>query len=169
MTLIDAMLDQVEWKALPWTPEDSELPTATHGGFLQLGECKLRVYQLNDGRRVIDAEDIYAFFCGAIMKNVANECHYCDSFEPCFDGRSMSGRPCQHPRPINRIDWLYRLQALIASAEECERLLKFAFEEGALPDETVAGLCVDPYGLLRDLRLSIAGVKNKSANPVDGG
>ena len=53
-----------------------------------------------------------------------------------------------------------KLQALIASAEECERLLKFAFEEGALPDETVLGLCIDPYGLLRDLRLSIAAVKH---------
>ena len=45
---------------------------------------------------------------------------------------------------------------LVATLQECERILKFAFEEGALPEETVMGLCIDPYGVLADLRAALA-------------
>lgn len=100
------------------------------------------------------------------------KCGYCDSVEPCFDGSAMAGYPCQHPtlstrrsRINKRVEWLQKMQALIASAEEAERVLTFAFEDGALPDETVLGLCVDPYGLLRDLRLSLAAVGGSTSKP----
>lgn len=100
------------------------------------------------------------------------ECGHCDSREPCFDGSSMAGYPCQHPtlsarraRINKRVEWLQKMQALIGSAEEAERLLTFAFEDGALPNETVLGLCVDPYGLLRDLRLALLAVGGATSKP----
>jgi hypothetical protein len=55
------MLDGLEWRELKGTPE-GDLPYATHEGILAIGEYKMRVYQLNDGRRVINGEDIAGFF-----------------------------------------------------------------------------------------------------------
>ncbi len=45
---------------------------------------------------------------------------------------------------------------LLNSAKEVECVLTFAFEDGALSDETVLQLCIDPHGVLADLRASIA-------------
>lgn len=33
----------------------------------------------------------------AAEKKKAVKCGYCQSEEPCFDGKSMAGFPCQHP------------------------------------------------------------------------
>lgn len=30
-------------------------------------------------------------------KECEKECGYCQSKEPCFDGKTMAGYPCQHP------------------------------------------------------------------------
>lgn len=39
---------------------DERLPQATHEGELALAGVRLRTYQLDDGRRVIHADDIHA-------------------------------------------------------------------------------------------------------------
>ncbi|MCK9458281.1 MAG: hypothetical protein M0R80_01355 [Proteobacteria bacterium] len=63
---IQILLDGVEWESLPAEPPelDGEVPFATHRGVLDLGGVKLKVYQLSDGQRVIDAEDLEALFGG---------------------------------------------------------------------------------------------------------
>lgn len=58
-------------------------------------------------------------------------------------------------------DAIQQRDELLASAQEVERLLKFAFEDGALDERTILGLCVDPYGLLADLRTVIARAEAK--------
>ena len=40
---------------------------------------------------------------------------------------------------------------------ETVRVLTFAFDEGALPEDIVLGLCVDPYGMLADARAALSG------------
>lgn len=40
---------------------DDGVPFATHQGMLKLGAMDLRVYQLNTGVRVVDADDLAAF------------------------------------------------------------------------------------------------------------
>ena len=63
-TPIEAIMDRTEmWpvqRSYP-PPSDGTL-YATHEGILDLGEVKLRVYQLNNGQRVIDAKDAEEFF-----------------------------------------------------------------------------------------------------------
>jgi hypothetical protein len=60
---MDKLLDAVSWQKLPgkW-PFKSDTPFATHGGFLTIGPVTLKVYQLNDGRRVIAADDLKNIF-----------------------------------------------------------------------------------------------------------
>jgi hypothetical protein len=63
---IDALLDRVEWAEIDNPPGDtypSEL-YATHEGILRIGDYTFRVYQLNNGMRVFNAEDIESFFGG---------------------------------------------------------------------------------------------------------
>lgn len=62
----DALLDGAEWKALDlkgarFTDEPDAL-YATHEATLEIGDSTLRCYQLNDGQRVFDADDVHAFF-----------------------------------------------------------------------------------------------------------
>jgi hypothetical protein len=59
---IDIMLDGLVWKELKKVHPGEHLPYATHEGILTIGDCKLRCYQLNDGRRVITEESIMEFF-----------------------------------------------------------------------------------------------------------
>lgn len=62
-TPIDAAMDaMVIWKETGAQPGNDGLPYATHYGVLHIGELEFRVYQLNTGQRVIDAEDMRAFF-----------------------------------------------------------------------------------------------------------
>ena len=58
---IETMLDNVEWEAVAAEPV-GDLPYATHQGVLRFGEASLRVYQLNDGQRIIDEADLLDFF-----------------------------------------------------------------------------------------------------------
>lgn len=55
------MLNGIKWEEV----EHLEKPTgryATHQGVLTIEGHRLRCYQLNDGTRVFDAEDVEAFF-----------------------------------------------------------------------------------------------------------
>ena len=60
---IQILLDAVEWEELP-KQETSGLPHATHRGVLRIVDTPLRVYQLSDGQRIFDADDLLGFFGG---------------------------------------------------------------------------------------------------------
>ena len=64
-TPMDALLNAVEWQKV----EQSEyigiaddLPWVTHSGILNIGSASFRCYQLSDGTRILDAEDVEEFF-----------------------------------------------------------------------------------------------------------
>lgn len=59
---IDMALDGLTWTALPPREVTDGIPVATHEGVFVLGTFPLRVYRLSDGRRIIDADDLNAFF-----------------------------------------------------------------------------------------------------------
>ena len=62
----DRLLNGVVWKPIPWdeSKSDNGTPRATHKGILTIGGYDLRCYQLDDGRRVIDSDDVLRFFGG---------------------------------------------------------------------------------------------------------
>lgn len=63
MNPFDRLFDTLEWKPLPeWAQEADEIPHATHEAILEIGGRQLRVYQLNNGMRVINAGDLQEFF-----------------------------------------------------------------------------------------------------------
>lgn len=61
-TPIEAMLNAVEWtevgKSNMKDVGDGDIPYVTHEGALDLYGVTLRVYQLSNGKRIVDAEDI---------------------------------------------------------------------------------------------------------------
>jgi len=60
---IEALLDSIEWTAYEKKHEiDDGIPFATHYGTLAFYGISLKVYQLSDGQRVIDADDVRAMF-----------------------------------------------------------------------------------------------------------
>lgn len=61
---IEILLDQAEWKEISGDrPErDDGLPWATHSGVLRIGSVPLRVYRLSNGKAIVDANDMAAFF-----------------------------------------------------------------------------------------------------------
>lgn len=59
MNALETMLDTVAWKETP-QPDCAELH-ATHEGVLNIAGFNFRCYQLSDGQRVFDAEDIAPF------------------------------------------------------------------------------------------------------------
>jgi len=63
-TPAEMMMDSVDWERVTdGTPVFNDgLPYVTHKGYLQIGDISLRCYQLDDGRRIIDAEDVARFF-----------------------------------------------------------------------------------------------------------
>ena len=61
MTPIEKLLDDVKWKEIHHESPPN-IPYATHEGVLYLGVFKFKVYQLSDGQRVIDEEDLKKFF-----------------------------------------------------------------------------------------------------------
>jgi len=65
-TVMDVILDSLEWRPLgepdQYEGEDATLPHATHEGLLQIGNARLRCFQLSDGRRVFDLDDIEKCF-----------------------------------------------------------------------------------------------------------
>lgn len=66
MTPIEQLLSQVEWIEGEAQPNPQGLPYATHFGEMVIGPMRLRCYQLNDGRRLFDADDLKAFFGAAL-------------------------------------------------------------------------------------------------------
>ena len=62
MTPADRLLAQVELTPYEIVGDPPAELYATHEGVLNIGEAQLRVYQLSDGRRVLDAEDIHRVF-----------------------------------------------------------------------------------------------------------
>ena len=60
-TPIDTLFDGVKWVPTGLTSTGDEL-VATHEGVLTIMGWDFRVYQLNDGQRVFDADDIEGFF-----------------------------------------------------------------------------------------------------------
>lgn len=59
---VDKLLSLIAWTPTGATDNGSGLPYATHSGVLEIGDIRLRCYQLNDGRRLIDAEDMKRLF-----------------------------------------------------------------------------------------------------------
>jgi len=57
------MLDAIEWKALAHDAP-TDIPVATHEGLLKIMGFELRVYQLSNGQRVIEENDLIRFFGG---------------------------------------------------------------------------------------------------------
>lgn len=59
MADIPAFLKSVQWSELPPRdgPELVGLPHATHSGVWEFSGLRLRVYRLDDGRAIIDADD----------------------------------------------------------------------------------------------------------------
>lgn len=45
-------------------PSKDGLPYATHEGSIEILGCTIRVFQLNDGMRIVNADDVKAFFGG---------------------------------------------------------------------------------------------------------
>lgn len=59
---IERLLDEIEWTpAPPPDTKDDDVSYVTHSGILELGSVKFRCYQLSDGRRILDAEDVNTF------------------------------------------------------------------------------------------------------------
>lgn len=63
---ISRMLDAVEWEVLPPQEPSDGLPVATHAGILTIAGYPFRVFQLSNGQRVFDADDLAQFFAGAL-------------------------------------------------------------------------------------------------------
>lgn len=61
MSGLDVMLDGVEWKRLPEPADPTELH-ATHEGWLDIMDFRLKCYVLNDGQRVFDADVVADLF-----------------------------------------------------------------------------------------------------------
>lgn len=59
---IDVMLDSVVWTGCESLDRHDGLPYPTHEGVLDIAGAKIRVYQLNTGVRICDADDIENFF-----------------------------------------------------------------------------------------------------------
>jgi hypothetical protein len=60
-TPIERMLDTVDYHPVKAMQIDTKMPYVTHEGVLTIGTAKLRIYVLNDGRRIIDSEDVEIF------------------------------------------------------------------------------------------------------------
>ena len=56
---ITTMLDALPWTAVENPNKgDGTLPYVTHQGVLTIADMTLRCYQLSDGRRIFDADDM---------------------------------------------------------------------------------------------------------------
>ena len=61
-TPIEQLLDNVDRQEITRNTPDDDTLYATHSGVLSIGGIDLKVYLLNDGRRVIASEDLERFF-----------------------------------------------------------------------------------------------------------
>lgn len=60
----DKLLDGVEWQETGMAPPTDGSPYATHVGVLRIGPIALGCYRLNDGRRILDKQDMDDLFGG---------------------------------------------------------------------------------------------------------
>ncbi len=60
-----SILDSVKFTEVPPPPEPGDLPFVTHEGDLTIAGHCMRCYRLSDGRAIINADDMHAFF-GAV-------------------------------------------------------------------------------------------------------
>ena len=62
-TPIDHLLGALEWREITMRPGNEEDPYTTHEALLEIeGLAFVRVYQLSDGTRVIDSDDLGNLF-----------------------------------------------------------------------------------------------------------
>lgn len=67
-TPMEIMLRQVDWAPTGNTDDDADgIPIATHSGILEVAGQKLRVYRLNTGEAIINADDLVEFFERGLM------------------------------------------------------------------------------------------------------
>lgn len=67
---IETILDRLDWQEIPGDVlVDDGLPYATHSGVLDIGGFVLRCYQLSDGQRLFDAEDVERFYSEFLGSN----------------------------------------------------------------------------------------------------
>ena len=59
---IDIILDRVKWLPVPVPEEAPDMPYTTYEGTLNFLGHDFKVYQLSNGQRVFDAEDLERFF-----------------------------------------------------------------------------------------------------------
>lgn len=68
--VIEMMLDGVKWTKVDDSKQfgthDDDIPYTTHEGVLVIGDLSVHVYQLSNGQRVIDSEDILALIGGLL-------------------------------------------------------------------------------------------------------
>jgi hypothetical protein len=63
MTPIEKLIEGVAWEVVQQDQANSsDMPFATHAGILNLFGHDLRVYRLNTGPAIINADDLHAFF-----------------------------------------------------------------------------------------------------------
>ena len=62
MRPIETLMNSIDWRPTGEAEGGDGLPFATHFGVLEIEGIKLRCYRLNDGRSIIDADDMEAFF-----------------------------------------------------------------------------------------------------------
>ena len=70
-TPVEALLDSLAWEPIPEHPGCVEtggsLPVATHVSVLSIGGFPFRCYQLSNGERVFNADDVREFFGGEFI------------------------------------------------------------------------------------------------------
>ena len=67
---LDAWMDAVTWRPTPWGDDEPGGLHATHEGVLSMPGAEFRCYQLSDGQRVLDADDVMRFFSGGEQMEV---------------------------------------------------------------------------------------------------
>lgn len=55
---IDRLLDEVDWRQIEDPADENDGPYATHEGELTIAGMTFKVYVLNDGSRVFDADEL---------------------------------------------------------------------------------------------------------------
>lgn len=58
----------VDWQPLPAPDSESTLPHATHEGVLRVGDIELKCFQLTNGQRVFDLNDVERLFGGPFLE-----------------------------------------------------------------------------------------------------
>lgn len=104
---VDLLIGAIEMTPLPVDdePRPDGIPHATHEGVLEIGDLSIKVWQLSDGRCVLDADDVHRFFGmdDAMTENrTCPECGRDVSYQVAratFDGSQFGRRPraCTYP------------------------------------------------------------------------